>query len=110
MNVGRVAGTIVATRKDEKLRGRKLLVVRLVNPATGEPSGYQICVDTVGAGAGETVITVGGSSARFAGDLADHPVDSAIVGIIDTIDFAELPDNVVEIRNSRPKKRARGKK
>lgn len=89
MIVGRVAGTIVATRKDEKLRGKKLLVVRIINPATGKPDGYQVCVDTVGAGAGETVITVSGSSARFAGGLADHPVDSAIVGIIDTIDFAQ---------------------
>ncbi len=87
MILGRVAGTIVATRKDEKLRGKKLLIVRIINPETGQPGGYQVCVDTVGAGVGETVITVGGSSARFAAGLDEHPIDSAIVGIVDTVDL-----------------------
>ncbi|HSR50614.1 MAG TPA: EutN/CcmL family microcompartment protein [Acidobacteriota bacterium] len=90
MILGRVAGTIVATRKDEKLRGRKLLIVQILDPETLQPDaskGYQVCVDTVGAGAGEIVITVGGSSSRFASDLEDHPVDCAIVGIVDTVDL-----------------------
>ncbi len=90
MILGRIAGTIVATRKDEMLRGKKLLIVQLIDPETQEaksPAAYQVCVDTVGAGARETVITVSGSSARFSSGLADHPVDSAIVAIVDTIDL-----------------------
>ncbi len=88
MNLGRVAGTIVATRKDELLRGKKLLIVRLISPEDGHPTGaYQVAVDTVGAGAGELVITVGGSSSRFAAGLADHPVDCAIVGIVDSYEL-----------------------
>lgn len=88
MILGKVAGTVVATRKDEKLRGKKLLVVRTLDLEGGGFTGYQVCIDTVGAGAGETVIVVGGSSARMATGLKDHPVDSAIVGIVDTVELA----------------------
>ena len=91
MFLGKIAGTVVATRKDEKLQGKKLLIVRTIDPETGDDSGYQVAVDTVGAGAGETVIIVTGSSARMATGMADHPVDCTIVGIVDTIDFHERP-------------------
>ncbi len=86
MILARVVGTVVATRKDERLEGRKLLVCRPVNPA-GDPDGssYIISVDTVGAGFHETVLLVGGSSARMAAGLKDSPIDSAIVGIVDTV-------------------------
>ena len=87
MNLGRVAGTIVATRKDEKLRGKKLLIVRIIDPESRRGTGYQVCVDTVGAGVGELVITVGGSSARMASGLKDHPIDSSIVGIVDSVEI-----------------------
>ena len=89
MILGKVAGTVVATRKDDKLQGKKLLIVRTIDLDTGNYTGYQVCVDTVGAGAGETVIIVGGSSARMATGLTDHPVDSSIVGIVDTIELSE---------------------
>ena len=89
MLLGKIAGTVVATRKDEKLQGKKLLIVRTIDLETGDDSGYQVAVDTVGAGAGETVIIVTGSSARMATGMADHPVDCTIVGIVDTIDFHE---------------------
>ena len=89
MLVGKIVGTVVATCKDEKLDGKKLLVVRIVDPETGSPAGYQISVDTVGAGVGETVLVVGGSSARMATGLEDRPVDSAIVGIVDTVDIVQ---------------------
>ena len=85
MILGKVVGTIVATRKDEKLLGKKLLIVRPIDPETGKESGYVVAVDTVQAGTGETVICVSGSSARLASGLKDHPVDTAIVGIVDTI-------------------------
>ena len=91
MLLGKIAGTVVATRKDEKLQGEKLLIVRTIDPETGDDSGYQVAVDTVGAGAGETVIIVTGSSARMATGMADHPVDCTIVGIVDTIDFHLRP-------------------
>ncbi len=85
MILGRIAGTVVATRKDEKLEGSKLLLVRTIDPETQAESGYVVAVDTVGAGAGETVICVSGSSARMAMGLKDRPVDIAIVGIVDTL-------------------------
>jgi ethanolamine utilization protein EutN len=85
MILGRVAGTVVATRKDDKLSGRKLLLVKTVDPETRAESGYVVAVDTVGAGAGEYVICVSGSSARMAAGLKELPVDTAIVGIVDTI-------------------------
>ena len=85
MILGRIAGTVVATRKDEKLEGHKLLLVQRINPETSEASGYVVAVDTVGAGAGETVLCVSGSSARMAQGLKDRPVDTAIVGIVDDL-------------------------
>lgn len=88
MILGKVVGTIVATRKDEKLLGKKLLIVKVVDPETGKESGYVVAVDTVQAGIGETVICVSGSSARMASGLKDHPVDTAVVGIVDTIQLA----------------------
>lgn len=85
MILGRVVGTVVATRKDEKLEGKKLLIVQAVDPETGQGSGYVVAVDTVDAGAGETVLVVSGSSARMAKGLKDQPVDAAIVGIVDIL-------------------------
>ena len=97
MILGKVAGTVVATRKDEKLQGKKLLIVRIFDPVRDQTTGYQVSVDTVGAGAGETVILVGGSSARMATSLKDHPVDSAIVGIVDMMELSP-EDNEQESR------------
>ena len=86
MILGKVAGTVVATRKDERLVGSKLLLVQPVQP-DGTPRGAPlVAVDTVDAGVGERVLVVSGSSARMAAGLADRPVDAAIVGIVDTVD------------------------
>ena len=87
MLLGKIAGTVVATRKEEKLEGKKLLIVAIIDPETKDTSDYQVAIDTVGAGAGQTVILVRGSSARMAGDMTEYPVDCSIVGIVDTIDF-----------------------
>ena len=87
MIIGKVRGTVVATRKDPKLEGKKLLIVEKIDPADGSSGGYVVAVDTVGAGAGETVLCVSGSSARLSHGMKDHPVDTAIIGIIDTIQF-----------------------
>lgn len=87
MIIGRIRGTVVATRKDPKLEGKKLLIVEKINPENGAPAGHVIAVDTVGAGAGETVLMVAGSSARLSHGMKDHPVDAAIIAIVDTISF-----------------------
>ena len=87
MIIARVVGTVVATRKDERLVSSKLLVARPLDPS-GTPDGnYLVAIDTVDAGVGETVLIVSGSSARMASGLKDTPVDAAIVGVIDQIDI-----------------------
>ena len=86
MILAKVVGTVVATRKDERLVGQKLLLVQALD-VTGKPQGnHWVAVDTVDAGAGETVLIVSGSSARMAADLKDSPVDAAIVGIVDAVE------------------------
>jgi microcompartment protein CcmK/EutM len=89
MILGRVVGTVVATRKDPRLEGYKLLIVKPVSPQGKEEAGYVVAVDTVSAGFRETVITVSGSSARMAEGCKDKPVDCVIVGIIDNVDLDE---------------------
>ena len=86
MILGRVVGTVVATRKDERLLGAKLLVVRSIDPAGRDEAGYLVAVDTVDAGASERVLVVTGSSARMAAGLKDCPVDAAIVGVVDNVE------------------------
>ena len=88
MIIARILGTVVSTQKDERLRGKKLLIVRPLNlDGTEAGSGYTVAVDTVGAGFHERVLVVAGSSARLAEGMKDSPVDAAIVGVIDTVDF-----------------------
>ena len=89
MIVAKIVGTVVATRKDDRLVSTKLLVARPVDPS-GKPEGsHLVAVDTVDAGVGETVLIVSGSSARMASGMKDCPVDAAIVGIIDTVSIAD---------------------
>ena len=85
MILARIVGTVVATRKDEKLVSTKLLIARPTDPA-GTPDGsYLVAVDTVDSGVGETVLIVTGGSARMAAGLKDCPVDAAVVGIVDRV-------------------------
>ncbi|HUQ91229.1 MAG TPA: EutN/CcmL family microcompartment protein [Bryobacteraceae bacterium] len=85
MILARVVGTVVATRKDPRLEGKKLLILKPVSPDGKDEAGYVVAVDSVGAGNRELVIAVSGSSARMAEGCKDHPVDSAIIGIVDTV-------------------------
>ncbi|HEY3742519.1 MAG TPA: EutN/CcmL family microcompartment protein [Bryobacteraceae bacterium] len=85
MILARVAGTVVATRKDPRLEGHKLLLVKPVSPDGKEESNYLIAVDAVGAGNRELVIIVSGSSARMADSCKDKPVDAAIIAIVDEV-------------------------
>lgn len=91
MIICKVTGNVWATRKEETLNGLKLMVVRRVTGggdpdptvATHETSASFVAVDCVGAGVGDMVLIVTGSSARKALSNPDTPVDAAIVGIID---------------------------
>lgn len=85
MILARVVGTVVATRKDSRLEGRKLLVLQFESPRGGARDTFLVAVDTVGAGVGERVIAVQGSSARMAQGCKDAPIDTAIVGIVDSL-------------------------
>ena len=90
MILGRVVGTVVATRKDPRLVSTKLLIARPIDlRGKTEGSSYMVAVDTVDAGVGETVLIVSGSSARMAAGLRDCPVDAAIVGIVDSIEVSD---------------------
>jgi len=85
MILARVVGSVVATRKDPRLEGKKLLILKPIGPDGKDEAGYVVSVDTVSAGFRETVIAVSGSSARMAEGCKDTPVDSTIVGIVDTV-------------------------
>lgn len=88
--MGKVIGTVVATRKDEKLTGNKLMITQPLNIEL-EPIGEAIvAVDTVGAGIGELVFYSRGTAARIAARKMDAPIDAAIVGIIDMVDLPKM--------------------
>lgn len=86
MKVGRIVGTVVSTINSPVFDGRRLLLCDLLD-ADGHPDGtYLICVDSVGAGAGETVLIIDeGNSARQVIGLATAPVRSIVVGIVDEL-------------------------
>ena len=92
MQIGKVVGNVVATQKNRKLEGAKLL---LVQPMTleGQPRGIAVlAIDSVGAGVGETVLLV--IEGKAAGDALGKkaaPVDAAIIGIIDEVDYRDTP-------------------
>jgi microcompartment protein CcmK/EutM len=84
MLLGKVVGTLVATRKDPKLEGLKFLVLQRLN-IEGQPiEGYVVAVDAVGAGVEEVVMYATGSSARQTILTDQRPCDAVIMGIVDT--------------------------
>ena len=87
MIIGKVVGNVVATRKNEKLVGSKLLIVEPFGTME-QGIGRFVAIDNVGAGVGDHVLVVMGSGARVGCNMKDSPVDAAIVGIVDNI--AEL--------------------
>jgi ethanolamine utilization protein EutN len=90
MQIARVIGTVVASRKHERLVGSKIQVVQPLAPDAKTSRGESlVAVDAVGAGVGELVLIVQGSSARVALDKESCPVDATIVGIIDEVDVEE---------------------
>jgi ethanolamine utilization protein EutN len=86
MQLGRVVGDVIVTRKDEALTGLKLLVVQPLTPEN-EPAGRTVvAADAVGAGVGEVVFFVRGKEASFPFYPVQPPVDAGIVGIVDRWD------------------------
>ena len=90
MQLARVIGDVVVTRKDENLHGRTLLVLQPIG-ADGNPTGRTlVAVDAVGAGVGETVFFVRGKEASFPFYPTEVPTDAGIVGIVDHYDIEEF--------------------
>ena len=87
MQLARVVGTVVSTQKTQHLTGMKLLVVEPVDARTLESTGKPIvAVDGVGAGEGEVVLYVSGSSARLTERTENRPVDATIMAIVDFVE------------------------
>jgi len=92
MFLAKVEGSVVATKKDPSMAGRKLLLLRPQLVDDKDASRFRagvntiVAVDSVGAGVGEMVLFCQGSSARLAPNLKDAPVDAVIIGIVDVVD------------------------
>jgi microcompartment protein CcmK/EutM len=84
MLLGRVAGTVVSSRKEPLIEGWKLLLVRQLDADNHEVGGYVVAADAVGAGVGEVVLYASGSSARQTEVTRDRPCDAVIMAIVDT--------------------------
>jgi microcompartment protein CcmK/EutM len=86
MLIGKVMGTVVATRKEQELEGLKLLVVRGMDLEGKLTSSVVVAVDAVGAGVGEVVLYCAGSSARQTQVTKDRPVDATVMAIVDQLE------------------------
>ena len=94
MLIGKVVGSVVATRKDEKIEGRKLLVVQVHSHKNQALEQYVVAVDSVQAGAGDMVLFATGSSARQTELTEGRPVDAVIMAVVDSWDLGG--ENVYE--------------
>lgn len=86
MQLAKVIGTVVSTRKEETLVGFKLLVLEGIDGPAGGAPGRVVAIDTLGAGIGDEVLYVTGGGARAAVP-AGTPADAVVVGIVDTVDL-----------------------
>ena len=82
MIIGKVVGSLFSTRKSEKLVGNKFMIVEPVE-SMRKTGSRLVAIDIIGARIGEYVLVAQGSAARIGCDMADAPIDAAIVGIID---------------------------
>ncbi len=88
MLLARVTGTVVATSKEPRIEGIKLLVLEKVDPATMEGKrDYVVAMDAVGAGPGEVVVYVAGSSSRLTAVTEGKPSDATVIGIVDAVEL-----------------------
>ncbi|HQP87903.1 MAG TPA: EutN/CcmL family microcompartment protein, partial [Thermoanaerobaculia bacterium] len=86
MQLAKVVGSVVATRKEESLSGLKLLLVRPVDEEGRDGSTVLVAADAVGAGPGEVVLIAAGSSARQTVATDKRPVDAVVMAIVDSWD------------------------
>jgi microcompartment protein CcmK/EutM len=84
MQLAKVVGTVVASRKEASLEGLKLLLVRAVDEEGRESGGYLVAADAVGAGPEEYVLIAAGSSARQTTMTDKRPVDAVVMAIVDS--------------------------
>ena len=89
MILGKVVGTVWATRKDEQLVGMKLQIVQHVELDYSLKSSFVVAVDSVGAGVGEIVLVAQGSSARQTALTHNKPIDAVITAIVDKLDVSQ---------------------
>lgn len=99
MILGRVIGTVWATRKDENLVGAKFLIVRQINLDYSETKNFVIAVDSVGAGVGEVVLVATGSSARQTTFTKNKPIDAVIMAIVDKLDIVVKEEKMETAKN-----------
>ena len=92
MFLARVIGSVVSTKKDEIMRGRKLLLLRPLLIDEQDPAQFKagqntiVAVDSLGAGSGDLVLFCQGSSARQASGMKPLPIDAAVIGLVDTVE------------------------
>ena len=86
MLIGKVVGTVVATKKEQELEGLKFLLVRGLDVDGKPTSSLVVAIDAVGAGVGEIVLYASGSSARQTTVTKDRPVDATVMAIVDQIE------------------------
>ena len=91
MNLAKVLGRVVATRKEEALEGLKLLMLGQAGPDGELTGGTVVAVDAVGAGEGEFVLYASGSSARQTAVTNNKPVDAVVMAIVDSWDLGGEP-------------------
>ena len=94
MLIGKVVGSVVATQKDEKLDGRKLLVVQVHDHQNAPKDQYVVAVDSVQAGLGDMILYATGSSARQTTLTEGRPCDAVIMAVVDSWDLGG--ENVYE--------------
>lgn len=94
MLIGKVVGSVVATRKEEKLEGKKLLIVQVHDQQNRPVEQYVVAADVVQAGVGDMVLYATGSSARQTEWTQDRPIDAVIMAVIDSWDLGG--ENVYE--------------
>ena len=88
MILAKVIGNVVSTRKEPKIEGIKFLLLEKINPTTLQGSGdYIVAMDSVGAGIGEVVFCVAGSSSRMTAVTEGKPSDATIIAIVDAIEI-----------------------
>ncbi len=99
MKLGRIVGTVVSTRKDEKIVGLKLYLVRDLSLSMEEKDSFVVAADVLGAGIDEVVLYATGSSARQTRQTHERPCDALVMAIVDTL---EVGGDIIYQKNPAP--------